>query len=222
MAVSVVKIGGSLCRKPRELRLLCEELCRLALERVLIVVPGGAEFADCVRNLDKRFCLSPILAHRMAILGMDQYGLLLSGMFSKCHIVDNLARLKRISTSGVVLFLPSKFMFEVDPLENSWDVTSDSIAAYVAGRIGAEKLVLVKDVDGVFSGDPKVVSDAKLFGHLTVEQLSFLKGSLCVDTFLSKVLLDFNLKCYVVNGFFPDRVRSVLNDEDTVCTLISR
>jgi 5-(aminomethyl)-3-furanmethanol phosphate kinase len=31
-----------------------------------------------------------------------------------------------------------------DPLPHSWDVTSDSIAAWVAGSLGARQLVLVK------------------------------------------------------------------------------
>jgi aspartokinase-like uncharacterized kinase len=44
------------------------------------VVPGGGEFADVVRCLDERFSLTCGVSHRMAILGMDQYGLLLSDL----------------------------------------------------------------------------------------------------------------------------------------------
>jgi len=35
-------------------------------------------------------------------------------------------------------------MRDVDPLPHSWDVTSDSISAWVAGQVGAARLVLVK------------------------------------------------------------------------------
>ena len=47
----------------------------------------------------------------------------------------------------------------LDGLPASWEVTSDSIAAWVAGKAGAGRLVLVKEVDGLFAqwpahGDP--------------------------------------------------------------------
>ena len=47
----------------------------------------------------------------------------------------------------------------LDALPASWEVTSDSIAAWVAGEAGAGRLVLVKEVDGLFAqwparGDP--------------------------------------------------------------------
>ena len=37
-------------------------------------MPGGGEFADAVREHDRRFGLRPQTAHRMAILAMDQFG----------------------------------------------------------------------------------------------------------------------------------------------------
>jgi aspartokinase-like uncharacterized kinase len=39
---------------------------------------------------------------------------------------------------------PSRWLRDADPLPHSWDVTSDSIAAWIAGEIGARELVLVK------------------------------------------------------------------------------
>jgi aspartokinase-like uncharacterized kinase len=39
---------------------------------------------------------------------------------------------------------PYAWLRREDPVPHSWDVTSDSIAAWVAGAIGAERLVLVK------------------------------------------------------------------------------
>ena len=40
--------------------------------------------------------------------------------------------------------VPSRWLSSVDPLPHTWDVTSDSIAAWVAGAVGATRLVLVK------------------------------------------------------------------------------
>ena len=60
----------------------------------------------------------------------------------------------------------------LDALPASWEVTSDSIAAWVAGQVGAGRLVLVKGVDGLFAdwpprGDPLT--------HLTVAELAALR-----------------------------------------------
>jgi hypothetical protein len=185
------------------------------------MVPGGAEFADCVRALDKRFSLPAATAHRMAILGMDQYGLLLSALTPNCIIVDSLEEAKGAKAGRVAVFLPSRFMFGDDGLETSWDVTSDSIAAYIAIRIGSEKVLFVTDVDGIFTEAPKKAPNAKLLGTLTVKQLLALDKRTSVDAYLPKVLAKSKLQCYVVNGLHPERVEAILNGETAVCTVIS-
>ena len=163
----VVKVGGSLTQKPEALKALCQRLSLIAENHRIVVVPGGAKFADCVRELYQQFSLSERAAHRMAILGMDQYGLLLSELMPTCLVTDSLIETRVATNGGLVVFLPSRFMFMDDGLPNSWDVTSDSIAAYIAGKIWAERLLLVKDVDGVYTEDPKGNPKAKLLPHLT-------------------------------------------------------
>jgi len=112
-------------------------------------------------------------------------------------------------------------MFQENPLENSWDVTSDSIAAYVAGRVNAGKVVLVTDVDGVFTSDPKKFSDAKLIEKLSAKELSKLNQRTSVDRYLPNLLLKARIDCYVVNGKYPERVEAVLAGQQTTCTLVS-
>lgn len=221
MAVTVVKVGGSLSQNPQALRALCVKLSELAKKHALVVVPGGAEFADCVRDLDKRFSLSSATAHRMAILGMDQYGLLLSDLMPNCRVVDRLEKAKSDSAGRLVVFLPSRFMFEDNALENSWDVTSDSIAAYVASLLDAERVLLITDVDGIFTADPKKVQDAKLIGQLTAEELLAMNKKTSVDAYLSKMLLKSKIKCYIVNGLHPERVEAILDKQKTVCTIVA-
>ena len=45
---------------------------------------------------------------------------------------------------NVPVLAPYRWLREADPLPHSWTVTSDSIAAWVAGQVGARRLVLVK------------------------------------------------------------------------------
>ncbi len=222
MTVVVVKVGGSLSQDPEKLRALCRRLNQLAKTQRIVVVPGGGEFADCVRALDKRFALSAAVAHHMAILGMDQYGLLLSDLIPNCQVVNSLEEVKNVSVGRVVVFLPSTFMFFDDGLPNSWEVTSDSIAAYIAGKLKAEQILLMKDVGGIYTDDPKKNPQAKLLEKLTVVELSKLKGKTCVDAYLPKLLETLQLDCYVLNGFHTENIEGVLGRQKTAGTVIWR
>ena len=42
------------------------------------------------------------------------------------------------------MLAPYRWLREADPLPHSWDVTSDSIAAWVASQVGARGLILIK------------------------------------------------------------------------------
>lgn len=221
MDTTVVKVGGSLQSYPAKLRCLCDKLSELSRKHRLIVVPGGGEFADAVRKLDRRFGFSPAAAHRMAVLGMDQYGLMLADLLEGSCTVDRFERLLETLDSGELpVFLPSNFMFTEDPLENCWDVTSDSIAVYVAGRLQANRAVLITDVNGVYTSDPKVSSSAKLIKKLSAHDLSEFKERTSVDKYLPKLLLQLKTKCFIVNGLYPNRVEALLNGQDTVYTEI--
>jgi aspartokinase-like uncharacterized kinase len=157
----------------------------------------------------------------MAALGMDQYGLLLADVIPRCRLAFSLGVVPGLSGSGrVVVLLPSRLVFRARSLEASWDVTSDSIAAYVAGRLDVPKLVLVTDVDGVFTGDPKTVAGVELVREVSALGLLELGSRTSVDKHLPKVLLKFGLTCFVVNGRFPERVSRVLAGEETACTRI--
>ena len=158
----------------------------------------------------------------MAILGMDQFGLFLSAIMQGAVATGKLDDVKRIAAEGKVpVFLPFNLMVDEDPLENSWDVTSDSIAAYVAKRLDAAKLILVTDVDGVFINDPKKSADAVLIKEVSAAELLKLARRTSVDKFLPKLLLETKLDCYVVNGKYPERINHILEGRQTICTRIA-
>ena len=220
---AVVKVGGSLAETPEILRAMCKTLGQLGEEHRLLVVPGGGEFADLVRDMDRRYSLHPVTAHRMAILGMDQYGFLLSELIPNSRRAKNLSETKEISKSHkTAILLPSRLMLEDDTLEASWDVTSDSVAAHIADKVRAQKLILITNVDGLFAFDPTTNATADLVEAVAASEL--LKHDLrtCVDKFLPTVLLKTNLTCYVVNGIHPDRIEKILANEPTICTQILR
>ena len=218
---AVIKIGGSLAEEPKVLRKLCLKLSKLAKEYAVIFVPGGGRFADVVRDFNKLYISSNPVSHKMAILAMDQFGLLLSDIMPDSDVFRRLENVKTKSkTNNSLIFLPSTLMFEQNPLENSWAVTSDSIAAYVAEQVNAKKLILVTNVDGVFTSDPRKNVDAKLIESLTISQLSMFNDRTSVDSNLYKMLLNSRLKCYIVNGHFPERIEAIVRGIETTCTSV--
>jgi 5-(aminomethyl)-3-furanmethanol phosphate kinase len=221
MNATIVKVGGSLALNPEKLRALCTKLNEVSKKQGLIVVPGGGEFADVVRCLDMRFSLSSSVSHRMAILGMDQYGILLSDLIPNSVTVSKLEEIKHFLDLGrLPIFLPSNLLFKEDQLEKSWKVTSDSIAVYLADQLQALKVLLVTDVDGVYTKDPKKCPDAQLIKNLSASQLFAMNKRTSVDQTLPKMLVKTSINCFVVNGLFPERVEAVLEGRDEVCTQI--
>jgi len=221
MNATVVKVGGSLAAYPEKLRALCIRLSEVSKKHRLIVVPGGGEFADIVRSLDEKFSLSCGVSHRMAILGMDQYGLLLSDLIPNSLTVRVLERLQcSLDSGGLPVFLPSKLLFQDDELDNSWNVTSDSIAVYIALRLQVQKVLLVTDVDGIYSSDPKTVSNAQLIANLSASELLAMNKRTSVDNAMPKLLMKAPVSCFVVNGLFPERIEAILDGQESVCTVI--
>jgi len=218
---AVLKVGGSLAEDPASLTSLCQELSVLAKAYRILIVPGGGEFADIVRKLDKTYSLSNMVAHKMAILAMDQYGFFLSDVTPNSYVSYSLKEISNSVTGMLPVFLPSKLIFREEPLEHSWDVTSDTIAAYIAGLLHAEKLILVTDVDGIFSEYPEKKVDATCIEELSAKKLLGWNKRTSVDKTLPKILLQTNLDCYVVNGRYPERIKLILENKKTVCTHVT-
>jgi hypothetical protein len=118
------------------------------------------------------------------------------------------------------ILLPSNLLFQDNFLENSWDVTSDAIAVYIAHLLSAYKVILVSDVDGILNGDPKINSNTKIVKKISAKELLAFKKRTSVDNFAPRLLLQRSINCFVVNGLFPERIEAILESRETVCTQI--
>ena len=142
---TVVKLGGGVLANAECFDAVLAAIGAAARQHALLVVPGGGPFADAVRAVDRRFDLSDDAAHWMAVLAMDQYAHLVATRLVNGQIVAEPWEIGAALAAGVVPVLaPSRWLREADPLPHSWDVTSDSIAAWVAGQVGARRLVVIK------------------------------------------------------------------------------
>ncbi len=127
--LTVVKVGGSLYDWPELRPRLGEYLAGLGGAK--IVVPGGGPFADAARRLDAAHRLGDPAAHRFAL----------------ASLAAPAAFLRELLGPGVVVFDPALELEAIEskfgPVPQSWDVTTDSLAAYIAADRGA-RLVLLK------------------------------------------------------------------------------
>ena len=142
----VLKIGGSLYKHTKLADVLAHAKHLSRASAKCTIVPGGGPFADQVRAAYKQWRLDEQTAHRMAILGMRQYGRLLA----------NLSRLPVYYSDDqgdeqCAIWLPADHptpicLAKIPRQQLDWDFTSDSIATCMADHISAEYLVLVKAV----------------------------------------------------------------------------
>lgn len=211
--LTVVKVGGGLGSGAGDdaLRALCTTLGELGQRHPLLVVPGGAWFADAVREADRRFGLPATTSHHMAVLGMEQFGWLLG------ELIPGAARSAepRPAPGRTTVLLPAALPLETLPA--SWQVTSDSIAAWVAREAGAGRLVLVKEVDGLYAewpahGDP--------IARMTAAELGALAPA-GVDEHLPTLLAAATFETWVIGGRDPARLAELLEHGATVGTRVA-
>lgn len=141
--VWVVKVGGSLLGSEELERWL--GLFAKFSDGNIIIVPGGGVFADAVRDAQKVSKISEACAHKLAVLAMDQFGLLLANMNPDLAVARTEMEIdERTWQHRCTVWLPSQMVLADDSIPQTWDVTSDSIAAWLAGKVNAQHLVLVK------------------------------------------------------------------------------
>jgi len=138
----IVKLGGSLFQTA-ELKLWLTSLKVLSQQQDIIIVPGGGPFAEQVRIAQKKYGFNDICAHHMALLAMSQFGILLSGILPSCYPfyfpTDDATIINPLS-----IWMPDKQLLEEPGLIQNWDITSDSLALWLAQKYNAKKLTLIK------------------------------------------------------------------------------
>lgn len=145
MSVDIVlKIGGGLLTTAEAFERIAAALGQVN-PRGTLVLPGGGPFADAVRRATATFALDDSTAHWMAIAAMDQYALMLASRVARAATVLSLHDAAVAADAEMLpILMPFQWLRRADPLPHSWEVTSDSIAAWVAHQAGAKRLVLVK------------------------------------------------------------------------------
>jgi aspartokinase-like uncharacterized kinase len=142
----VVKIGGSLSHDPA-LREWLTRLWEVGGGRV-VIVPGGGDFADAVRQYQHEWQFDDLAAHNMCLLAMAQYAILMQGVVPELVLASNEDRIRRALRDGrVAVWVPTDLMRATPDSMTNWDTTSDSLAAWLSTLLNAERLMIVKSCD---------------------------------------------------------------------------
>ena len=188
----VAKLGGSLFGHIPEIAPVLA-----GSPRPLLIVPGGGPFADTVRLAG----VQGDAAHWMAICAMDQFGWF-------CSSSGGIPVTTSLQTpQATEILLPYEILRKRDPLPHTWDITSDTIAAWVAADLGLD-LLLIKSVDGI------------LKNGVFLETVSEPLATDIVDPCCIPYILKHRASATVINGTDPSRIALFLKGEPVPCTRI--
>jgi aspartokinase-like uncharacterized kinase len=138
----VIKIGGSLYNS----KFLVQWLNSISeyTSKNIIIVPGGGPFADQVRLADEKFRLGAN-AHNMAVMAMQQYANVLASLCPVMTLAHSIEGVHQIwGESKVAIWEPYEMVRDQCTLDETWDITSDSLAVWLASILEIKNLLLIK------------------------------------------------------------------------------
>lgn len=104
-------------------------------------------------------------------------------------------------------------------------LSGDQISSYLAKRLRASRVIHTTDVDGIFMGDPKLDSKAKIIPEITTKNfddvIKYVSGSTSTDVTggtLGKLrelleVANYGVESQVINAMVPKNVERALHGE---------
>jgi len=258
----VLKIGGSVITdKNGELAARTEVINRLAEEiakanaKNLIIVHGGGSFGHPTAQ---KYGIKEGLKDEAQKVGFAEThhvmtvlnGLVMDALVwheipavsitpSSCMLTEN-GRIKIFDETLSKMLLKMGFTpvlygdATIDAKLGFTVLSGDQIVAHLARKFGASKIVLGVDVDGLCDADPKTDKNAKVYPHLTLQELVAFEGKLGKSTasdvtggMLGKVTelipaVEQGIPVAIVNAAKPNRVYRALTGEKVEGTIIEK
>ncbi len=174
----VVKLGGSLLGSPALKRWL--DALNSFSDGKVVIVPGGGIFADAVRESQLMTGIDDATAHKMAVVAMDQYATLMCGLNPSLTLASNeLEIAERGWQHQAIVWKPSEMVLADEGIAMNWDVTSDSLAAWLATKLNAQHLILIKSDLSRYQDKTEVSVDGLVRDQLVDASFAtYLKGQL--------------------------------------------
>jgi len=260
--LTILKIGGSVITdKSKELQVRMQAINRLAEEiqratvESLIIVHGGGSFGH---PLAQRYAIVEGFKEETQKIGFSETHhvmTVLNGLFMDALIWRNIPAVSITPSSCIITKNGRIQYFEDAPLKMQLKMgffpvlygdavldsslgftilSGDQLVSMLATKLDAERVIIGVDVDGLYDYDPKVKKSAKMFNHLTLEELQELRSKLGEPTAcdvtggmfgkvaeLSKVV-EQAIPVIIVNASKPNYVYKVLKRQKVKGTLIEK
>jgi isopentenyl phosphate kinase len=258
--VQVLKLGGSVLTVKDEpmtadqesIRRLAEEI-KAAWPTPLILVHGGGSFGHPVaekygiadgfiserqlpgyaKTHQAMVALNSIIMDALLDVGLPAISVTPSSfiMTQEGRMTSmNLEIIGRLVVRGM---LPVLYGDAVLDKKKGFSILSgDQLSVRVAVEMGASRLVFGADVDGVYTSNPKLVADAELIEHLSLENLeSYVKIGKALTTdvtggMLGKVeetrdAVEAGIEVLICNATKPDFILKALRGEPVTGTVLT-
>lgn len=177
--IEVIKLGGSLYGS--DLLESWLTILNATSAENIVLVPGGGPFADVVREAQQRYGFDDVVAHQMAIVAMQQFGRMLLAL-SPNAVAFSFPGDQPLQSGKLNIWLPTPALFTVKEIEQSWRVSSDSLALWLAQSLQAQRLTLVKSCE------------------ITALDYQSLRQNKIIDAAFSALYQDTQLKSYIVHA----------------------
>ncbi|MEM3922301.1 MAG: UMP kinase [Nitrososphaerota archaeon] len=215
----VLKIGGHLISGPSGLdlslmRSYAEIISRSFTGGRWCVVVGGGEEARRYISAARSLGLSEAFCDMLAIKVTRIHAMIFSALLGEkaCRAIpESLEQLVEYSETGRIVVAGG-----LQPAQST-----TAVAALAAEAIGAEKLIIATDVEGVYTADPKRSPHAKLLREVTLSRLeeilresSHAAGEYkLIDQLAIKVLKRSGVTVLVIDGRKSENLEKALAGE---------
>ena len=169
--IRIIKLGGSLLELP-DLRSRFHSWIESQTPARNLIVAGGGQAVEAIRELDAIHHFASEFSHWLCVDLMSFTAKLVSELLGDQQIVSTPAdliafqnqqfeeSLKVACVQPTAYYTPLIAKQQDCSLPESWDCTSDSIAAWLASSIGATDLVLLKSIETEFAADCDLSSES--------------------------------------------------------------
>jgi len=213
---AVVKFGGSLLEDEHRCKAAIDSLAAASQKGYrILVVPGGGPTDNAIEKLDRTYHFVSNTHHKACARAQDQTGIMICDEFFSTSLCpcENLEDVAEVLDNGkVAVILPSRIIFDMNPFERTWDITSDAMAAWFAWVTSAKRFIIFKSIDGIFEVDEDGIKK-DLIKTISADTLMQMNSDV-VDKCVAPFLLAKKMNAYIVNGNNQDDFLKIFDSAD--------